>query len=172
MDEAEALLATIDQGAWTPIGESENARRVQQYGVRYNHSAAAVQRDPADPIPDWCAAIGERILAEGHMDAAPEQVIINEYFPGQGIASHVDHPEGFGPVVVSITLGSAVTMDYTAVKSGDRHEVYLENGSLVAMRGPARYGWKHGIAKRNYDMVEGKRIPRERRVSLTFRTLQ
>eukprot|EP01147_Barroeca_monosierra_P000767 gene767-4056_t len=48
-------------------------------------------------------------------------------------------------------------------------EVYLPARCLAIIAGEARYKWTHGIAARKTDSVAGIPIPRERRVSLTFR---
>jgi alkylated DNA repair dioxygenase AlkB len=50
--------------------------------------------------------------------------------------------------------------------------VRLAPGSLVVMAGPARQEWRHAIPARKSDPApDGGRVPRERRVSVTFRTL-
>lgn len=45
-------------------------------------------------------------------DCFPDQVTVNEYLPGQGIASHVDTHEAFGPTLLSLSLVSGVVMDF------------------------------------------------------------
>jgi len=49
--------------------------------------------------------------------------------------------------------------------------VLLEPGSLLVMRGEARYRWKHDIPSRKSDLYEGRTIQRLRRVSITLRTI-
>jgi len=41
----------------------------------------------------------------------------------------------------------------------------------MVMGGDARYLWRHSIAARRSDVVDGRGIERDRRVSLTFRTV-
>lgn len=62
-------------------------------------------------------------------------------------------------------------MDFRHTQSQTHIPVWLEVGSLVTMQGEARYEWKHGIAARKTDVVEDQKVPRGRRVSLTFRTV-
>jgi alkylated DNA repair dioxygenase AlkB len=50
-------------------------------------------------------------------------------------------------------------------------EVYVAPDSLYIMSGEARYIWKHSMLSRKTDMVDGKRIKRGRRISLTFRNV-
>jgi alkylated DNA repair protein alkB family protein 8 len=47
--------------------------------------------------------------------------------------------------------------------------IYLPNRSLLILSGDARYKWLHGIRPRKSDKVNGLLIPRQRRVSFTFR---
>jgi alkylated DNA repair dioxygenase AlkB len=47
----------------------------------------------------------------------------------------------------------------------------LEPGSLLVLSGEARFAWTHGIAARRFDVIDGVRTARARRVSLTFRTV-
>jgi alkylated DNA repair dioxygenase AlkB len=51
------------------------------------------------------------------------------------------------------------------------HELLLQPRSLLVLRGPARYNWRHGIPRRHSDIIDGRRVPRGRRVSMTFRTV-
>jgi len=158
-----ALLACIDAGEWA----SELRRRVQHYGHRYDYGRRGVG-EPAEPVPVWAAELADRLVAEGLMDKA-DQVIVNEYLPGQGISAHVDCVPCFGPVVAAVSLGSAYTMDF--LHDTGSHPVRLERGSLCVMSGPARYTWKHRIAARRSDPGPQGRVPRGRRVSVTFRTI-
>lgn len=47
--------------------------------------------------------------------------------------------------------------------------VWLPARSLLILRGDARHKWSHGIGMRKCDKVNGLLIPRQRRVSFTFR---
>lgn len=106
----------------------------------------------------------------------PDQIIVNEYLPGQGIAPHIDQPKTFGPVVATVSLGAPVVMDF--IRAEDRHAIWLAPLSLLVLTGAARYEWRHAIAKRKSDLIDAqrvaptnKRVARSRRVSLTFRSL-
>ena len=102
--------------------------------------------------------------------APPEQMIVNEYLPGQGIANHIDHALHFGPVVASLSLCSGVLMRFRY--NDQERELWLEPRSLLVLSGPARWAWSHGIAKRKGDVRDGARVLRGRRVSITFRTMR
>ena len=114
--EQEDAIRRIDanDGAWL----TDLSRRVQQYGWRYDYAARAVTADMRiGPLPDWLQTLAERLYEAGCFDRAPEQVIINEYEPGQGIAMHADHP-GFGPAVAMVSLGDDWEMDFSRLGEG------------------------------------------------------
>lgn len=81
------------EGLWL----DDLSRRVQHYGWRYDYKARAIIPDiHICALPDWLNDFAKRICDEtGLFDRIPEQVIVNEYLPGQGITMHTDH-KGFG----------------------------------------------------------------------------
>ncbi|ADD43751.1 alpha-ketoglutarate-dependent dioxygenase AlkB [Stackebrandtia nassauensis] len=165
---ADDLRRHIDAGQWS----TQLRRRVQHYGHRYDYGRRSVgQTDAAPPIPAWLDEVVARLVDEKVMDQPADQVIVNEYLPGQGISAHVDCVPCFGPVVAAISLESGCVMDFTEPDTGVTVPVRLEPRSLCVMTGPARYRWRHAIAARKSDPGPSGRVPRERRVSVTFRTV-
>jgi alkylated DNA repair dioxygenase AlkB len=164
--EATGLLTNaIDTQPW----ETTLSRRTQQYGYSYVHKSAVLNRAFLGELPGFLSVLAERLVAEGHFATLPDQVIINEYEPGQGIGLHVDATVYFGPVVASLSLLAPVIMQFA--REDAKAELWLEPGSLLVLRGAARTDWKHGIAARQTDRWEDIAIPRQRRISVTFRTL-
>jgi alkylated DNA repair dioxygenase AlkB len=161
------LTADIDTAPWS----SQLRRRVQHYGHRYDYGSRGVGDAPAAPLPGWAVTLARRLHEDGHFDRPPDQVIVNEYLPGQGISAHVDHVPGFGPVVASVSLLSACVMEFTHPEDKTRVPVRLEPGSLCVMTGPARFAWRHAIPARKSDLGPDGRVPRGRRVSVTLRTV-
>ena len=166
--EERRILLRIGQARWL----DELSRRVQHYGFRYDYRARASGRHiPAPAFPRWAVAVAER-LRPLFGDARPEQCIVNEYRPGQGIGMHADHAD-FGPVVASLSLGAAWRMQFRprnvrpyAREGLPSDEVaVLPRRSVPVLRGAARTEWMHGI-----DRAANARQP-ETRVSATFRTL-
>jgi len=97
------LIAKIDEQIWL----SPFKRRVQHYGYIYDYKKRTVTEDMfLGQLPDWLESIASRLHEEGFIDAEPDQVIINEYYPGQGIAPHVDCEPCFGDTIISLSLGS------------------------------------------------------------------
>jgi alkylated DNA repair dioxygenase AlkB len=100
------------------------------------------------------------MLADGVTDRPFDQMLVNEYAPGQGISPHRDYAP-FGRTVVSLSLLSPCVMDFRHVATGRK-------GSLLVLSDEARYDWEHGIAPRKRDVWQGVRWDRGRRVSVTF----
>lgn len=165
-EEHRSLLAAIDEQPWL----TDISRRVQHYGFQYNYAARKVDSEVfLGPLPDWSLPIADRLHVCGLMPR-PDQLIINEYLPGQGIAPHTDCIPCFGPVIASLTLGAGVVMDL--LRGDDRVSILLRPRSLLVLANGARSEWRHGITARKSDTWEGERTPRGRRVSMTFRTVR
>ena len=166
-----SVLASVDAAPWS----AELRRRVQHYGHRYDYGRRSVAGGESErvtaPVPAWAAELAERLHAEGYTAEPPDQVIVNEYEPGQGISAHVDCVPCFGPAVAAISLGSSCVMDFIAPGGATRVGVPLEPGSLSVMTGESRYTWKHAIVARKSDPGPFGRVQRGRRVSVTFRTV-
>ena len=166
--EADALLNLIDQQPW----DTSLKRRVQHYGFKYDYRNPKVE--PIGLLPLWVACYAQQLYLDGiFTDKVPNQVIVNEYEPGQGIASHTDCVPCFGDTIASLSLGSQCLMDIS-----DRYEggsgcgtlnLHLKPNSLLVLKGDSRYKCTHGIIARRSDIINGIRIGRKRRVSVTFR---
>ncbi|MGL3606458.1 alpha-ketoglutarate-dependent dioxygenase AlkB [Rhizobium sp. G187] len=167
-DEA-ALIAFLDAGDWS----GELKRRVQHFGYRYDYRARVATRESLiGPLPDALQGLAERLVAEGMFATTPDQVIANEYLPGQGISAHVDCARCFGAVIGSVSLLSECEMQFRDLRTPEMRAVVLTPRSLLVLAGPARHDWTHAIPARRSDVIDGVRIARGRRVSLTFRTMR
>ncbi|MFO0608588.1 MAG: alpha-ketoglutarate-dependent dioxygenase AlkB [Polyangiales bacterium] len=167
-EDERVLLAEVDAAPW----RDDLQRRVQHYGWRYDYKARRVDASMRlGPLPPWAARLAARLAEEGRDARAPDQVIVNEYAPGQGIARHVDCVPCFGPVVLSLTLGSGCVMDLQG-PDGAKVPVALPPRGLLVLAGESRVRWSHAIAGRKSDVVGGAKVARGRRVSLTFRTVR
>lgn len=163
-----ALIEQIDSQPWI----TELKRRVQHYGYKYDYKARGITQDlRIGAIPNWLAGLCDDLLAQGYFKQVPDQVIVNEYQPGQGISPHVDCVPCFGETIASLSLGSPCVMDFIHSQSGEKSSMLLEPRSLLILSGDARYAWQHGIAARKSDRFDGQVIERGRRLSLTFRTV-
>ena len=167
--EEQRILLRISQAPWM----TDLSRRVQHYGYRYDYRGGPTdgRHDPAPPFPRWATVIGER-LSPFFDGAMPEQCIVNEYRPGQGIGMHADHAS-FGNIVVSLSLGDAWTMNFRPrsarpyVREGLASDevALLPRRSALVLRADARSAFMHGIDR----AANAHRAAT--RVSATYRTL-
>jgi len=162
------LIYWIDAQDW----RHDLKRRVQHYGWRYDYRARGVSpEDDLGPLPRELAVLLDLSPLKGAFCSAPDQIIVNEYLPGQGISAHIDCEPCFGPVIASLSLGCAVDMVFRHCETKSHCTMRLQQRSLLILSGEARYKWTHEIPARKSDAVSGVRIPRSRRISLTFRTV-
>ena len=167
------IMAQLDTRVWSPVTDSASSRRVQQYGFIYDYRARKVSQKTED-IPDFlaglqailtdsCLKLG--IIQEGYVF---NQCLVNEYQPSQGINAHIDAKD-YGAVIGCFTLGSGATMTF---KQGATTEsIYVKPNSLYIMSGNSRYTWTHEMPARKSNVVEGRKVLRDRRVSVTFRNV-
>ena len=162
VDEEHDLISRIERGNWS----HEFARRRQHYGSAYGQEG----RTKPGPLPLWIEVIARRIVSAGLFTRMPVQALVNEYQPGQGISAHKDY-EPFDEVA-SLSLASGCLMEFAKLSGRGRQSLWLERRSLVVLTGAARHEWTHGIRPRLADVVDGDKIPREKRLSLTLRTIK
>lgn len=158
------LISVIDSLPW----DSTLKRRVQQYGYMYNYKKPSSNIYIGE-LPDFLYIIACRLKEESIYKNIPEQVIINEYLPGQGIANHIDCIPCFDETIVSLSLGSKCVMDIIGNKI--IHQV-LDTRSILILQGESRYKYTHGIRANFSDIIDGKKVARERRISITFRNIK
>lgn len=167
-DEANRLVQEIDAAHWC----TDLKRRVQHYGYRYDYKARQAQReDYLGPLPEVFQQLAQRLTDERHFQSLPDQVIVNEYEPGQGISAHIDCEPCFGATIASLSLLSACVMRFSSQAYSRQMDLYLQPASLLVLNGDARHFWTHAIPARKTDVIEGQKHRRSRRLSLTFRTM-
>ena len=137
-EEHDVLLKEIDNCKW----ETTLQRRVQQYGYRSDYRKAknmimSHKDNYIGELPNFLQEIAIRLHNEGIFEDIPDEVLINEYEPGQGISFHVDCVPCFGDVVCSLSLGSQCIMDLK--KDTDTIYKHLEKNSILILSGESRY---------------------------------
>ena len=169
IDEAtEASLAEwIDSQPWI----DDLSRRVQHYGWRYDYRARQIASDARiGPLPHPLQELTDEFLTRRFLGERPDQAIVNEYLPGQGIAAHIDCEPCFGEEIATLSLLDSYPMEFSRPSTDESCTVWLAQRSLCVMAGESRWSWRHGITKRKSDPVPGGgRKSRGRRVSITFR---
>ena len=164
------LIECIDSNPW----RADLERRVQHYGWRYDYRTKSVTRDMnLGPLPYWVDQVAARLYNEtGLFDRVPDQAIVNEYQPGQGIALHADR-QCFGDTVATLSLGDDWEMRLRPVSATAKEDrrIMLVRGSVLVLTADSRSRWMHGIDKRRTERSAVGQRDRTRRLSLTFRTM-
>ena len=165
-----ALIECIDNNPW----RADLERRVQHYGWRYDYRTKSVTPDmDLGPLPYWVDQVAARLYTETRLfDRVPDQAIVNEYQPGQGIALHADR-QCFGETVATLSLGDDWEMRLRPVGGTAKEDrrIMLARGSVLVLTADSRSRWMHGIDKRRTEKGAVGQRDRQRRLSLTFRTM-
>lgn len=167
-EEEEEIINNINNSKWL----TDLTRRVQHYGYKYDYKKRKIDKyDKIGDLPNWAKNIGDRIIAllKKHgikLDYDSfDQLIINEYKTGQGIAPHVDCVPCFKDGIVTITIGNKGIMTFTDRNSKDTYDITLKRRSFAIFTGKSRYNWTHEINKnKNTHLNDDKP-----RISLTYR---
>lgn len=127
----------------------------------------------------------------------PDHALVNVYAPGDSCLPHVDDLSFWQDWVVGVSLGSGATLEMRpnagapcphclggviAVRNprarkcahcrdGPVHRLWLPPRSIYVLTGDARSKWTHAITGAHSDVVDGKRVARSTRTSVTFRTI-
>lgn len=159
-NEEKDLIEFLDNQIWN----NDLQRRTIHYGYKYDYFEKN-KLDETLPIPFELFFIKEKI--ENHLNKTFNQIIVNEYNPGQGIYSHIDNINLFDEIIVSLSLNSDIIMDFINTNQNHIEHLLLKKNSIVILQNNARYTYKHGIKARKSD----NGIKRNRRISITFRNV-
>ncbi|KAK9720543.1 hypothetical protein K7432_004087 [Basidiobolus ranarum] len=172
-EEQNGLIENIEKGAWSGNGIGPNPemkRRTQHYGYIFSYRHRRVM-SKLGPLPEHVDFVVKRMLEMGILNQSPNSCIVNEYLPGQGIMPHIDAPTIFGPIIISLSLKSACLMKFENVHTNIQTDILLSPCSLVVMTEASRFDYKHSISKNLTEQLQDLTIERDRRISLTFRTI-
>ena len=167
LDDERQIVDDIDSRPW----DTTIRRRVQHYGFQFKYSQLTVDSDR--PVNDFPSLIKSHVLYRPELCSFGfDQLTINEYLPGVGIASHCDTHSAFIETIAVVSLINPVTMDFVNHDNSRRVSLVIPPRSLYLMTGDSRFGWRHAIANRKTDVnLDGEVHPRLRRISLTFRKI-
>ncbi|DAZ92767.1 TPA: hypothetical protein N0F65_008149 [Lagenidium giganteum] len=169
-DEELALLRELDADDKQRWKNTVKARQVQHFGYEFNYDTRRCDESkPLEPMVPHMQTLIDRIPTS--IMASPDQITVNEYLPGQGIAAHLDTHSAFTNAIASLSLENEIVMEFRH-PDGRCEGFLLQPRSLVVMTGASRYEWTHAIPPRTFDIIDGKKVLRKRRVSVTFRKVQ
>lgn len=172
------LLNNIDSNQW------ENNPKNQRYGYIDNLSQIKNMSEELyfmrniKNTPEWLYSTCNKVAI--HFDILPNLISINEYKPGQGFFKHIDYANVsehskiiFGPIIAILSLLSSCMMEFELEYNYKiKEKLWLESRSLVILSKEARYNWTHALPHKKTDLKDGILIPRTRRISLVFRTVE
>lgn len=121
--------------------------------IRYGNSVYG--NDKLDPIPEYLLDLCNKLINRKVLDALPEDVTINTYYPGDSIPAHIDKIEA-GPVITILSLLSEATLILTY--GSKKEKIVLPSRSVIQLKGIYRTHWKHSIEKL-----------KQKRISIVFR---
>ncbi len=170
--EEDILVRNIEDSEWTQ--NRSQTRQVQVSGP-WHDSAYKTIPGKYTPHPEYSSDVVEMIgeliedvpevqiyITDGVMrkisSSECSELFVNEYNPGDVLSSHFDNRTTYDECIIGVSLLSDVVMVFSRGKS--KIQVYIPQRSLYLITGEARYLYKHGIEE-----------IRERRISLTYRTL-
>lgn len=173
------LITALDKEDW----DLSLKRRTQHYGYflsfacelhlilvlryRYDYQQKSINKDNfLGGLPSWNDSVIAKLKEANIVTETPQQLLVNEYEPGQGISRHTDSSI-FDEPVITLSLGSGCI--FVLSQKPTRIEIYLKPKSLVILRGDSRWKWSHEIPSRKSDQVDGIKVHRGRRISLTYR---
>lgn len=157
-------------------------RKTRQYGYEYDYKARESHKDKKlkkafHTTPRQLSCISDLLYTNGLIRQKPNQIIINRYEAGEGIAAHRDHIRYFTGDIATLSLGSAYVMRFRPHPENKLedpskyYDVLLPVGSLAVMKDHARNLWTHEITGRKSDTINGVTTKRDTRISITFRTV-
>jgi alkylated DNA repair dioxygenase AlkB len=163
----EQLLEEIEQQKWVV----DYSRRLQYYGYRNELEKPYDLISFPVPIPPQIYQLSQELNEQNVLLYQPDQVIINEYAPGEGIKPHKDR-NYYENQICGVNLGSGCIMKFIKGKNFEVIDVEIPRRSLYVMQDDARKKWNHGIPPRKKDIINGSVQHRERRVSITYRKVK
>lgn len=139
-------------------------RKVAWYGDRdfsYTYSNATKNALP------WTQALLElKSISEKLTNATYNSCLLNLYHDGnEGMAWHSDDEKALAKdsAIASLTFGAERKFCFKHKKGGERVDIFLENGSLLVMKGATQTNWLHRLPP-----TKKVKTPR---INLTFRTM-
>ena len=166
-EEQSHLEVCLDKREWS----NALKRRVQHIGYIYDYKTRKIdQSHSIGKIPYFLKSYANKLAEDQSLLKTPDQIIANEYLPGQGISRHLDCEPCFEETIASLSLLSSCEMIFRS-RDGQKKSIVLQPRSLLILTGESRYFWTHEIPARKSDIVNGDKQQRSRRISLTFRNV-
>lgn len=170
---------SVPKPKWTYLTN----RRLQDYGGVPSEKGMIPEK-----IPNWLDMYINKIYnLNVFKGKKPNQILINEYEPGQGIMPHTDGPL-FYPTIATISCGSHTILEFLENNESRKKvcDILLEPLSLVIIKDDLYSKYLHSIYERKIDKLTedcinisftgdkrlvGDILERNTRVSVTIRNV-
>lgn len=133
--EESEIVSSLEKEEWS----REISRETLHFGYQYFYKTRTIS--PAKPVPEYLQKIVDKI--QPFFSEEINQVIVNAYKAGQGIAPHTDHTVYFGKEICSLSLNC--TTDIIFEKNKEVINISAKRRHLLIMKDGARYEWKHSL---------------------------
>ena len=178
--EEREILSIVD--SWNTKWQRLAKRRVAHFGYDFDYGLRNAETESENGrLPDFCEALLTRL--HDMRDTVPgaeiallcDQLTVNEYPAGVGLAPHVDTHSAFGCAVFSLSLAGNAAMEFRKLAFAEdpldegsfeganqprdeprvveRAAIALPPRSMLALAGQARYEWQHYVPHRKRDVV-------------------
>ncbi|KAM3846064.1 alpha-ketoglutarate-dependent dioxygenase alkB homolog 7, mitochondrial isoform 1-T1 [Vipera latastei] len=185
---SEALWRKLQAGgaSVTPdfISEEEEALLAQElepqlrrHRYQDEHWDGAIHKYRETEKSYWskeCHEILQRVRSTAFPPGVPQltQVHVLDLDKTGYIKPHVDSVKFCGCTIAGLSLLSSSVMHLVSEQNPqDWLDLLLERRSLYILRGPARYEFTHEILKDEESFFDGRKVARERRISVICRNL-
>lgn len=119
-----------------------------------------------DELPEWANVVINRLLSWEIIDFTPNNMVIRDFAPGQGISPICEDDTLYSDGIIIILLGCSVPMLFEACENKRaKKEIYVPKCSVLSLFDKARYQWRHGLSPRKAD----KKVRRERILTINFK---
>lgn len=139
---------------------------LQDFGPQVNFKKRKLKEKNFTGLPQFSKVLVERLwsMVPTLSDFQPVELCNLEYVPhrGSSIDPHFDDFWVWGDRLVTLNLLSQSTLTFSDEGYNTEVSVPMPRRSLIIVRGPARYNWKHAIKRQ--DIVS-------RRIAITLREL-
>lgn len=154
------------QGRLNMFGKQVLTPRLECYysdqNKDYSYSGQKLQRN------DWTNELKELLgILKKEYQLKLNACLVNYYRDGQDkVGWHADDEASLGknPTIASISLGASRTFQIKHNDKDEKHQILLEHGSLLIMKGDFQHHWKHQIPKETRVLHP--------RINLTFRSIK
>lgn len=171
-DESEFLFESLlqkviwEQESMNIYGKMVNLPRLTAwYGDKdKNYSFSGITLNP-NPWIDEILVVKRKV--EQLTNSKFNSVLLNRYRNGNdSISWHTDAEKELGksPVIASVNFGAERKFQIRHIKTKEKKEIVLSNGSLIIMQGEFQHFWQHQVPKTNTSIGE--------RINLTFRQIK